>query len=357
MQTEVLSAQEDKKGDAKGHCCPACWKRAKCTYTTCECSRAGKQCVNCHSPCCGNDGQKESNKSKNQGECAQSKDGKKQGASAAQSSEIEQVENDTKGELEQLQQQVAKLEKEVSRQRSVIKQKDQVIALLGQRIADEAKAVRSLEERCRENEERQAKSEQGWQELSNRLDAAEKELSANVHKVPEAKGMGRKRQREVERDEHDSPMEVEQPPKADSKNEASPIVNANSEKENQENQENQGELKREHNHPARKPSKDQEDLWSERRKRTLILKGLRNPNFEKVVKFLDDYKFASRKEVERVFIRPVAGKDWAFIRLKSTELVESSMRNRFQLKGSSFYIQRDLSKDVRVKMKEERLRK
>src|SRR3569623_1100278 len=107
VQTEVLSAQEDKKGDAKGHCCPACWKRAKCTYTTCECSRAGKQCVNCHSPCCGNDGKKESIKSKNQGESVQSKDGKKQGASAAQNSENELDENDTKGELERLPQQVA----------------------------------------------------------------------------------------------------------------------------------------------------------------------------------------------------------------------------------------------------------
>jgi hypothetical protein len=131
--------------------------------------------VSCSSPCCANDGKKD----KKQGECAQGKDGKKQGESAAK--EIEQFDNDTKGELEQLQQQVAKLEKEVSRQRAVIIQKDQVIALLGQRISDEAKIVRSLEEKYIVNEEIQVKSEKRWQELSNRLDVAEKILSEDEH--------------------------------------------------------------------------------------------------------------------------------------------------------------------------------
>jgi hypothetical protein len=171
----------------------------------------------------------------------QSKDGKKQGESAAK--EIEQFDNDTKGVWEQLQQQVAKLEKEVSRQRAVIIQKDQVIALLGQRISDEAKIVRSLEEKYIVNEEIQVKSEKRWQELSNRLDVAEKKLSEDEHGDLEGKGLGRKRPREVEREEHGSPMEIDQPPKADSKNEAGPDGYASSEKE-----ESHGEQKKGLNH-------------------------------------------------------------------------------------------------------------
>ena len=106
-----------------------------------------------------------------------------------------------------------------------------------------------------------------------------------------------------------------------------------------------------------KNDKDKEKIWEERRKKNLILRGLFNPSSSTVMNFLESYKLTSREKVSSVNVRKVAGKDWAFISFPTEEEVERCYRNRLNLKGTSFYLQKDLSKEVREKMKEERAKK
>ena len=94
--------------------------------------------------------------------------------------------------------------------------------------------------------------------------------------------------------------------------------------------------------------------WAEKRKKNLILRGLSNPTFEKVVNLLEHYKIAVRKDVIKVVQRRVGLYDWAFLTMASIETAEASFNNRLSLKGTQFYLQKDLSMAERLKLKEER---
>src|SRR3569623_806717 len=96
---------------------------------------------------------------------------------------------------------------------------------------------------------------------------------------------------------------------------------------------------------------------AEKRKKTLNLKGIDKPNFSKVIEILERYLLVKRSEVERVFIHKVQDSEWAFVTLPSEEAVEATVRKSYKLKGTNFYVQKDLSKEVRLKLKEERLAK
>ena len=51
---------------------------------------------------------------------------------------------------------------------------------------------------------------------------------------------------------------------------------------------------------------------AEKRKKTLILKGIDKPNFSKIIEILERYLLVKRSEVERVFIHKVQDSDWTF---------------------------------------------
>ena len=96
------------------------------------------------------------------------------------------------------------------------------------------------------------------------------------------------------------------------------------------------------------------DQWEEKRKKTLILKGVTNPDYKKVLEVLEKFDLAKRDEVVRVRSQKVQGKDWAFITMPSEDVVDAVARRSFKLKGTSYYLQKDLSKEVRERLKEAR---
>lgn len=107
----------------------------------------------------------------------------------------------------------------------------------------------------------------------------------------------------------------------------------------------------------RKPLEPEPAEWAEKRKKNMILRGLSNPTYERVVNCLEYYKIAERKDVVKVVQRRVGMVDWAFLTMVSSESAEASFNKRLALKGTQLYIQKDLSRMERLKLKEEREKK
>ena len=108
--------------------------------------------------------------------------------------------------------------------------------------------------------------------------------------------------------------------------------------------------------PKKHNGKDRESEREDRRKKTLILKGLSKQEPSAVHEFLGKYEFAQSKDVQKVEFRQVNSQNWAFISFFSENTVENIMRSkRKKLNKTSFYIQRDLNKETRAKERDNRL--
>ena len=100
-------------------------------------------------------------------------------------------------------------------------------------------------------------------------------------------------------------------------------------------------------------SKPLETVWDERRKRTLILKGMNTPNDTSVLAVIQQYKLATPENIEKISVRKILGRgEWVFIVFKSIQGLEDSFRNKGNLKGSRFFIQRDRSFEERKRFRE-----
>ena len=100
-------------------------------------------------------------------------------------------------------------------------------------------------------------------------------------------------------------------------------------------------------------SRPLEKVWEDRRKRTLILKGLNKPNNTTVLAIVQQYNLAKPDEIERISFRNFPGRgDWVFIVFKEVQSLEASFRNRANLTGTRFFIQKDRSFEERKKWRE-----
>jgi hypothetical protein len=69
---------------------------------------------------------------------------------------------------------------------------------------------------------------------------------------------------------------------------------------------------------------------------------------------LMNYGIAKAEEITQVYTRKVGSRDWAFVTMTSEQVVEASIERRTNLRNTPLYIQRDLSREVRQKMKQDR---
>ena len=74
-----------------------------------------------------------------------------------------------------------------------------------------------------------------------------------------------------------------------------------------------------------------------------------------MLEVLEKFDLAKRDDVVRVRSQKVQGKDWAFITMPSVVVVDAVARRSFKLKGTSYYLQKDLSKEARERLKKARL--
>lgn len=343
--------------DANEPCCK-CGPKHICRYRTCHCVASSTDdekvyCTNCKAgPRCVNRPNKDNNLSR-------------QAAPPAPiGSEIEEDPEPSamKNEAEVLRLCVAKLQKTVEElqaeskrqgralkeQNEILREQKELITLIGQRLKEEVETRQSLESKIT-----QFLADQKNREHEKRVQPMEME----AEKDEEAERVVRKRGREEIESEQESKRV-----RRDSKQELQPhpmeVTPSRGKDQKRIQEENRGDVKEgEADGDRPKEKQRSNDQWEEKRKVTLILKGLASPGFRKVVDVLEQYSLARREDVVKVHRRNVQGNEWAFITLSSEEKVQSAIRNRFKLKGTLLFIQKDLSKEVREKMKAERLAK
>lgn len=246
------------------------------------------------------------------------------------------LETESKSQREQL-----KIQKEQ------LKEKDEKIELLGRKIEAEAKLLKRQEDRSADSEGKrktlEVSEEKKWSNVLMRLSTLEAQNKVDHSVQREKKDQGPS----PEEKKHDraipSPMEIDHDNEQQDENDPPSNVVQNAREDSRED----GEL-------SEKPDSS---MWEERRRKTLILRGLENPNRQKVVDTLEEFEIVKGNQVSRVYIKNVAGKEWAFVQLKSEDLVEAGFKRRRNLFGTQLYIQKDLSKQVRLKLKEERDKK
>lgn len=382
--------QEGSEKDSSEPCCK-CGPKNQCKYRQCACVAASSDerkvyCTNCKANCA------------NREKVSSNSQVVRSGPTVPEIEEKEQKDSVPKNEdsvirtcLSKLQKAVTEAQAEIKRLSKVTKEQNELVTLLGQRLKEEAAARQSMEEKAQqalldkklESEKMQEQvkllveerlqlavkqEREGLQERiklmveerlqqvvteSDRLRERIKLLEAEKVASEEKGSLTlRKRGRDLEEseEEHEESKKQRRESQSDQQHQPMEITPPDSERKADANSREA--------HQEEKEVKDQPNTnqWEEKRKRTLILKGISNPDYNKVVEVVEKYNLAKRSDVVKVHSRKVQGKDWAFITMTSEEVVQSAVRISFKLKGTTLYIQKDLSKEAREKLKEERQR-
>jgi len=95
----------------------------------------------------------------------------------------------------------------------------------------------------------------------------------------------------------------------------------------------------------------------EKRERTLILKGMVSPTESSVRKVLQSFQISQGGEIQEVVSKKIGNQDWVFVTFSSVEEMENSFRNKYKLRGSNLFIQKDMSLEERVRERERRAAK
>jgi hypothetical protein len=91
----------------------------------------------------------------------------------------------------------------------------------------------------------------------------------------------------------------------------------------------------------------------ERRKRTLIFKGLTKVDPQFVSSFLAERRVFTPEEIISTYSKQLGGRNWVWVTVGSTEQADEGFGKRSNLRGSGVFVQRDLSYKERQKRKKE----
>ena len=103
--------------------------------------------------------------------------------------------------------------------------------------------------------------------------------------------------------------------------------------------------------PSQQKSSYYKDL-NETRKRTLILKGLKEPSEDFVRGFLQSNQIISGDgEIQEMQIRKIRDQSWVFLRFATEEARVNSWKKRWNIKEKKIYLHKDLSPEERAKQR------
>ena len=90
----------------------------------------------------------------------------------------------------------------------------------------------------------------------------------------------------------------------------------------------------------------------ETRKRTLILKGFKEPSEDFVRGFLQSNQMISGDgEIQEMQIRKIRDQSWVFLRFATEEARMNSWKKRWNIKEKKIYLHKDLSPEERAKQR------
>lgn len=379
MDLENADNERDEK-----KCCK-CNPWSKCVYKAkCECSRSNHPCTNCPSKSCKNDEEHRNRKeaereARNAG--GQRREVKEatvpaQSVAAEEIAPFEEEESEVELSSEEeslarrqylaLQRRVEVLEREKATLRKdfgkELKAASDLVMTLSRSLQSEAKSVRVLEERVMSLEQQLQGTNQLVSELLERLNKKEdrgqlRRLEGDEKAgVAEKEDKARKRAREADSDCDDplQPLGMD----VDLQEENQQLPAESKDAANGPNSPKKPRVATHREQAIKKPERSTDEEWEEKRKKTVILKGLSNPSRTAVVSFLVKYGFAKEQEVVKVESRKVNSQEWTFIQFTSVRIVDHIILSKGKkLRNTSFFMQRDLSKAARTKQREERLKR
>lgn len=345
--------KESKDREVKLKQCCDCKQWSKCVYgARCPCAASGKNCTNCPSKRC-------SRPAGDQKNGVEAKAEKGVSVNEIADFEMEELKADSEDEsadsmlrrqVLQLQKRVEALEKDRAAKNKELLAKDDLITSLARNLEAEAKTSRDLEARLQTMEEHLKVNNQLLREVMQRLEKGHSGLQISEEESERKEGPSRKRVRE---EDQASPSPPPQPRHLDSGLDYKHGPHHPEQERKALSMENKAVKQPV---PKKLNGKDRENERENRRKKTLILKGLSKQEPSAVQDFLGKYDFAQSKDVQKVEFRQVNSQNWAFISFFSEDTVENIMRSkRKKLNKTSFYIQRDLNKETRAKERDNRL--